>query len=94
MSGEKHGAYRAYVLRCWQEQGGGAAGDSVWRFSVEEIPSIHPSSRAVGRGRGTLRRRRRRGFGSLEGLIAFLRHQLDQPEDRSRDHRDEVSETN
>ena len=92
MSAEKHSAYRAYVLRCWQEQRGGAADGSVWRFSVEEIPSIHPSSKAVGRGHGPLRPQRRRGFGSLDALVAFLRDQLDQPEDRSRDHRDEVSD--
>lgn len=48
---------RAYLVRCWQ-QGKALPGKAVhWRFSVEEV----------------LHERYRKGFDSLEALIAFLR---------------------
>jgi len=60
MQGEKDHPYRAYLLRCWQEGEATAGQEPTWRFSVEEV----------------LRERRRQGFSSLEGLIAFLRAEL------------------
>ena len=60
MQGEKHHPYRAYLLRCWQEGEAALGQEPAWRFSVEEI----------------LHERRRQGFSSLEGLIAFLRAEL------------------
>ena len=51
---------RAYLVRCWCEQPSAYVGESFWRFSVEEI----------------VPQRRRRGFGSLDALIAFLRAEL------------------
>jgi hypothetical protein len=51
---------RAYLVRCWCEQHSATVGESSWRFSVEEI----------------VPQRRRRGFGSLDALIAFLRAEL------------------
>lgn len=51
---------RAYLLRCWQE--GNTAPDQPlrWRFSVEDV----------------LRKGPRRGFESLEGVVAYLRDEL------------------
>ena len=60
MQGEKHHPYRAYLLRCWQEGEAAPGHEPTWRFSVEEV----------------LHERRRQGFSSLEGLIAFLRAEL------------------
>ena len=51
---------RAYVLRCWREEGESADGEASWRFSVEEI----------------FRERRRRGFDSFARLVAFLEAEL------------------
>jgi hypothetical protein len=51
---------RAYLLRCWRERRAMAAGRPVWRFSVE----------------GVFGERRRRGFRSLETLVAFIRGEL------------------
>jgi hypothetical protein len=53
-------SYRAYLLRCWQEGEAPPGKEPLWRFSVEEI----------------LHERRRKGFSSLEALIAFLRAEL------------------
>ncbi|MFQ5854308.1 MAG: hypothetical protein ACE5LU_01495 [Anaerolineae bacterium] len=51
---------RAYLLRCWHE-GEAAPGEApAWRFSLEEVAG----------------ERRRRGFVSLEALVAFLRAEL------------------
>jgi hypothetical protein len=46
----------AYLVRCWREKGTTVVGPPSWRFSVEEV----------------FGERRRRGFRSLEGLIAFI----------------------
>jgi hypothetical protein len=51
---------RAYLLRCWRERRGAAAWEFLWRFSLEEV----------------FGERRRRGFHSLEALIAFIRGEL------------------
>jgi hypothetical protein len=51
---------RAYLLRCWREGKATPDGKPRWRFSVEEV----------------LHERHRRGFGSLEALVAFLRAEL------------------
>ena len=60
MRGEKDHPYRAYLLRCWQEGEAAPGHEPTWRFSVEEV----------------LHERRRQGFSSLDGLIAFLRAEL------------------
>jgi hypothetical protein len=52
--------YRTYLVRCWQEGESTLDGRPLWRFSVEEV----------------LQKRRRRGFNSLEALMAFLRDEL------------------
>jgi hypothetical protein len=52
--------YHAYLLRCWREEYAAPGREPGWRFSVEEV----------------LHERRRWGFGSLEGLVAFLRAEL------------------
>jgi hypothetical protein len=56
----KKSRQRAYLLRCWQEGEAIPGKDTHWCFSVEEI----------------LRKRPRRGFGSLEALLAYLRAEL------------------
>jgi hypothetical protein len=53
--------YRAFLLRCWQEPGAGPDGKPAWRFAL-----VRPG------GVGT-----RRGFASLEDLVAFLREELE-----------------
>jgi hypothetical protein len=53
-------SYRAYLLRCWQEEDVGTGQEPLWRFSVEDV----------------FGERRRQGFGSLEALVAFLRVEL------------------
>lgn len=55
---------RAYLLRCWRERRGMATWESLWRFSVEEV----------------FGERRRRGFHSLEALVAFIRGELQEAE--------------
>ena len=52
--------HRAYLVRSWEEGARDPDEASRWRFSVEEV----------------LHERRRRGFDSLEALIAFLREEL------------------
>jgi hypothetical protein len=58
--------YRAYLLRCWQEGDGGAYEGRLWRFAVEEISG----------------ERRRRGFGSFQALVAFLKGELTREGDK------------
>ena len=60
LPGEKSHPHRAYLLRCWREGEAAAGQEPVWRFSVEEI----------------VPERRRKGFSSLEALLAFLRAEL------------------
>lgn len=60
MHGEKSHPYRAYLLRCWREGEAAPGQEPLWRFSVEEI----------------LHERRRKGFSSLEALVAFIRSEL------------------
>jgi hypothetical protein len=61
MNGLPELGYRAFLLRCWQEVGGGPDGETVWRFSLGQ-----PGDE----GRG-------RGFASLGALLAFLQKELD-----------------
>ena len=37
-AGEAAGAYRAFLLRCWQEEGGGEA---PWRFTLVGVGNNH-----------------------------------------------------
>ena len=67
MRGKTTPPQRAYLVRCWCEQQSACVGATSWRFSVEEI----------------VPKRRRRGFGSLDALIAFLRVEL---ADRTKDN--------
>jgi hypothetical protein len=53
--------YRAYLLRCWQEEGAGPDGEPAWRFTLGQ-----PGDEG-----------RRRGFASLEALVVFLQEELD-----------------
>jgi hypothetical protein len=60
MQEEKSDPYRAYLLRCWQEGETTSSEKPHWRFSLE----------------GVLHERRRRGFDSLQALLAFLQAEL------------------
>jgi len=53
--------YRAFLLRCWQEVGGGPDGEPVWRFRL-----VQPDDQGSGRG-----------FASLDALVAHLREELE-----------------
>jgi hypothetical protein len=53
--------YRAFLLRCWQEPGAGPNGEPPWRFAL-----LQPGDEGI-----------RRGFASLEDLVAFLRQELE-----------------
>ena len=52
--------YRAFLLRCWQEAGAGPGGVPAWRFAL-----MQPGDEGT-----------RRGFASLDELVAFLRKEL------------------
>jgi hypothetical protein len=81
MQKEKSRPYRAYLLRCWQEGEAAPGKKPLWRFSLEEIL---PSAPSAGSGQRKLKaspEQRRKGFSSLEELIAFLRAKLDSSED-------------
>jgi hypothetical protein len=52
---------RFYLLRCWRERGTASGRESQWRFLVEEVLQDE---------------RRRKGFSSLNALIAFLEVEL------------------
>jgi hypothetical protein len=60
MPQEKNYSRRAYLLRCWQEGETTPGHEPHWRFWLEEV----------------LHKRRRKGFGNLEALFAFLRAEL------------------
>jgi hypothetical protein len=60
LPGEKSHPHRAYLLRCWREGEALAGQEPFWRFSLEEV----------------VPERRRKGFSSLEALLAFLRAEL------------------
>jgi hypothetical protein len=57
-------AYRAFLLRCWQEPGAGSGSQPAWRFSLVW---------AEGEGE-------QRGFASLEDLGEYLRQELEMAE--------------
>jgi len=59
--GRPESGYRAFLLRCWQEAGTGPDGEPAWRFTLGQ-----PGDEG-----------RRRGFPSLEALMAFLRTELE-----------------
>ncbi len=64
----------------------GAAGkEPLWRFSVEEILPFDPSAGSGQRKLRTLHERRRKGFSSLEALVAFLRGELASGEEEPSD---------
>jgi hypothetical protein len=65
----KDTVYQAYLVRCWRKERAAPDGSSQWRFSVEEV----------------LHERRRRGFSSLEALLAFLRAELAGMEEEAAD---------
>lgn len=83
MGEQKTKPYQAYLLRCWQGEEAAPGKEPLWRFSVEEILPFDPSaglearSSRSGQGKlGVLHERRRKGFGSLEALFAFLQAEL------------------
>ncbi len=53
--------YRAFLLRCWQEAGAGPGGEAAWRFSLAQAGDEEA----------------KRGFASLEALLAYLRRELE-----------------
>ncbi len=54
------GAYRAFLVRCWQEPGAGPQGGPAWRFTL-----VVPNSTSI-----------QKGFASLEDLVHYLRQEL------------------
>jgi hypothetical protein len=52
--------YRSYVIRCWREGSQPAGDPAAWRFAVEPI---RPGGE-------------RRGFGTIDSLVAFLLAEL------------------
>jgi len=52
--------YRAFLLRCWKEADAGPATKPAWRFTLVQM------------GEGQTKR----GFSSLEQLVAYLDEQL------------------
>ena len=93
MQREKSHPYRAYLLRCWQEGEAAPGKEPLWRFSVEEILPFAPSAAlrlCSGQGSGqhklgALPERRRKGFSSLEALVAFLQAEFASGEDELSD---------
>mgnify|MGYP006296046525 FL=1 len=57
-------APHVYLLRCWWEGRATAIRGGVWRFSVEEV----------------FGERHRRGFHSLEEIVAFIQTELQETE--------------
>ena len=51
--GDSEGAYRAFLLRCWQEPGAGPGGRPAWRFTLVKVEG------------GVVQK----GFASLEGVV-------------------------
>ncbi len=60
MQSETGYVQRAYLVRCWRDREAASEGEAAWRFSVEVVT---PG-------------RRRRGFASLEALLAFVQDDL------------------
>ena len=56
MNQRRSPTYRAYLLRCWQEQPVSLDEAPLWRFMLQEISGEQPQ----------------RSFGSFEELVAFL----------------------
>lgn len=54
--------YRAFLLRCWQESNAGPAGEPAWRFTLVQMGEEQT----------------KKGFASLEELVAYLDEQLAQ----------------
>jgi hypothetical protein len=67
MPHEKPPPYRTYLVRCWQEREAALGEESHWRFWLEEISH----------------KQRKKGFGNLEALFAFLRTELARDEGES-----------
>ena len=55
---------RAYLVRCWREEGAAVVGQPSWRFSVEEV----------------FGKRRRRGFRSLQALVDYIQAEMQEAE--------------
>jgi len=56
-------AYRAFLLRCWQEPGAGQKGEPAWRFTLVRAENEECQ----------------KGFASLEDLGEYLRRELTLP---------------
>ncbi len=59
--------YRCFLVRCWLEEGAGAAGERAWRFTVQEA-----------RDGGY-----RRSFNCMKDVEAFLEAELRSTENRA-----------
>ena len=57
---EKAPRYRAFLLRCWEVQGGQKGQPGTWRFQLQDVDTGE-----------------RRSFVDLEGLMGFLRQELE-----------------
>ena len=53
-------SYRAFLLRCWQEEGSDLSGEPSWRFALVKLGGKHC----------------RRGFSCLEDMTAYLEEEL------------------
>ena len=53
--------YRTFLLRCWQEADASPAGQAAWRFTLVQLGQEET----------------KKGFASLEELVAYLRSELD-----------------
>jgi hypothetical protein len=69
MHGKKNRPTRAFLLRCWQEGKAPGSDEIDWRYSLE----------------GVVPKRCRQGFDDLESLVAFLRGELTDGGDESRE---------
>jgi hypothetical protein len=65
-AGESARPRYAYLVRCWRERGTTATRGPLWRFSAEEV----------------FGKRRRRGFQTLEALVAFIQGELREAESK------------
>ena len=60
MPPEKTGAYRSFLLRCWQEQNADQDKPPLWRFALQEVAE----------------EQRQHAFSSFEQLVDFLRNEV------------------
>jgi len=69
MPKEKAGSYRSYLLRCWQEERTTPQQPPAWRFVLQDVSDAQ----------------RQQAFGDFEQLVAFLRREILEEEERKED---------